>query len=85
LIPQVGVHRFALEHGDGAGALAQFHRIQCDQAMEAGQAIEQREADGTPVEAEDIVPGVAGGEPLQSVDAGAVVCKKAVTDTEDGD
>ena len=64
LISEVGVHRFALEHRNRAGALAQFHGIKCNQAVEAGQAVEQCEADGTSVQSEHIVPGVAGREPL---------------------
>ena len=53
--------------------------------MEIGEAVQQREAHGTAIEALDVLVGVAVCKSLERMNTGAVVREQAVSDTNDGD
>jgi hypothetical protein len=85
LVPEVSVHRFALQHGDSAGAKSKFHGIESDETVEIGESVQQREAYGAAIKAKHVVIRVAFGKSLECMDTGSVVRKKTVTDAYDSD
>ena len=58
VVAQVLVHGFAFEDADRAGWLAEAHGVNGNQAVQAGEAIHDREPDRARVEAAHVVIGM---------------------------
>ena len=85
VIAQVAVHRFALEHGHGAGRLAESHGIDGDQAAQVGEPVHEREAHRSGIETVHVRVGVVLLEMLQGVNADTIVLQEVVADPDDRD